>query len=152
MHLPFLSTPFLLAVLVSGVAATPAHGPQEAIDRGAADRAEGQALFLTHCATCHGANARGDGPVASSLRVSPGDLTQFAKRNGGTFPSAKVYRVIEGRDVGAHGSIEMPVWGHIFRVTPPDAPTSVKARIDALVEYLESIQERSGHEDLARHR
>jgi mono/diheme cytochrome c family protein len=116
-------------------------------------RPDGRALFLEHCASCHGATARGDGPVASSLRDFPGDLTQFAKRNGGLFPSAKVLRIIEGRDVGAHGSGEMPVWGHVFRRMPSDTSDgSATERIEAIVRYLESIQERAGHEDPAGRR
>jgi mono/diheme cytochrome c family protein len=111
---------------------------------------DGRALFLEHCASCHGASARGDGPVASSLRNFPGDLTQFAKRNGGVFPSARVHRIIEGRDVGAHGSGEMPVWGHVFRRPPSGTSDGSPAeRIDAIVRYLESIQERDGHDDAA---
>lgn len=35
----------------------------------------GGALFRTDCAGCHGADARGNGPLAKSLPVSPGDLT-----------------------------------------------------------------------------
>ncbi|HEY1335517.1 MAG TPA: cytochrome c [Myxococcaceae bacterium] len=35
----------------------------------------GQALFLTHCAVCHGPNGRGDGPAASGLVQRPADLT-----------------------------------------------------------------------------
>jgi mono/diheme cytochrome c family protein len=113
-------------------------------------RANGRALFLEHCASCHGASGRGDGPVASSLRDFPGDLTQFAKRNGGVFPSAKVLRIIEGRDVGAHGSGEMPVWGHVFRTMPSETSDgSATARIEAIVRYLESIQERAGNDDPA---
>jgi mono/diheme cytochrome c family protein len=114
---------------------------------------DGRALFLEHCASCHGTTARGDGPVASSLRDFPGDLTQFAKRNGGVFPSARVLRIIEGRDVGAHGSGEMPVWGHVFRRMPSDTSDgSATERIEAIVRYLESIQERAGHENPAGHR
>jgi mono/diheme cytochrome c family protein len=111
-------------------------------------RANGRALFLEHCASCHGASGRGDGPVASSLRHFPSDLTQFAKRNGGVFPSAKVHRIIEGRDVGAHGSGEMPVWGHVFRTMPSETSDgSAAERIEAIVLYLESIQERAGNDD-----
>ncbi|MDR3537352.1 MAG: CopD family protein [Acetobacteraceae bacterium] len=35
--------------------------------------AQGQALFATHCASCHGAT--GDGPAAAGLRDHPADLT-----------------------------------------------------------------------------
>jgi mono/diheme cytochrome c family protein len=129
--------------LPSAVLAQSQAGPRAPLAR-----TDGRALFLEHCASCHGATARGDGPVASSLRDFPGDLTQFAKRNGGVFPSAKVLRIVEGRDVGAHGSGEMPVWGHVFRTTPSaTADGSATERIDAIVRYLESIQERAGDED-----
>jgi len=37
--------------------------------------AQGEALFPTHCAACHGADGRGDGPNAKSLPEPPADLT-----------------------------------------------------------------------------
>jgi copper resistance protein D len=37
--------------------------------------AAGQELFAEHCASCHGANGRGDGPVAANLPKPPADLT-----------------------------------------------------------------------------
>lgn len=106
---------------------------------------EGRTLFTTYCASCHGTSARGDGPVASSLRVRPTDLTQFAAKNGGVFPAARTGRIIDGRDVGAHGNPDMPVWGRVFRSSqgPGAADAQTKARVAAIVRYLESIQERS---------
>jgi len=35
----------------------------------------GHNIFLEHCALCHGAQARGDGPAAQSLPIKPADLT-----------------------------------------------------------------------------
>jgi putative copper export protein/mono/diheme cytochrome c family protein len=35
----------------------------------------GEALFAADCTSCHGADARGDGPAAKSLPVPPADLT-----------------------------------------------------------------------------
>jgi putative copper resistance protein D len=35
----------------------------------------GQALYQTHCASCHGAGGHGDGPAAAGLRPRPADLT-----------------------------------------------------------------------------
>ena len=104
---------------------------------------DGRLLFTTNCASCHGTSARGDGPVASALRVPPTDLTKLAAGNGNVFPSAKAHRIIDGRDVGPHGNPDMPVWGTAFKRSP-DGPTEaeVKARIGAIVRYLESIQER----------
>ena len=68
---------------------------------------------------------------------------QYTRRNGGMFPGERVYRIIDGRDVPSHGDREMPVWGDVFRMTPSSsAIAGVKARIDAVVRYLEGIQER----------
>lgn len=110
----------------------------------AAANALGSRLFRTHCATCHGVDGRGAGPMANQLRRTPPDLTQFAARNGGVFPSERVHRIIDGRDVPSHGIGEMPVWGDVFRNTKEAATEAlVKARIDAIVRYLEAIQARS---------
>jgi mono/diheme cytochrome c family protein len=102
----------------------------------------GSRLFRTYCASCHGTDARGSGPMADHLRNMPPDLTQFTKRNGGVFPSERVYRIVDGRDVGSHGDREMPVWGDAFRVPGGPGAAVVKARIDAIVRYLAGIQER----------
>jgi mono/diheme cytochrome c family protein len=103
----------------------------------------GAQLFRTHCATCHGTHGRGDGPVADQLRRMPPDLTKYTARNGGVFPSERVYRIIDGRDVRSHGDREMPVWGDAFRISPNGmTAASVKARVEAIVRYLRSIQER----------
>ena len=103
----------------------------------------GSRLFRTHCATCHGVNGLGTGPMADQLRRTPSDLTQYAARNGGLFPSEKVRRIIDGRDVPSHGIGDMPVWGDVFRKTDDATETEVKARIDAIVRYLAAIQARS---------
>jgi mono/diheme cytochrome c family protein len=103
----------------------------------------GSQLFRTYCASCHGTNARGDGPLAAQLRRTPPDLTQYTRNNGGMFPSERVYRIIEGRDIPSHGDREMPVWGDVFKLAPDtQGAGGVSARIDAVVRYLESIQER----------
>lgn len=39
------------------------------------------------------------------------DVTTYAARNGGVCPSERLRRIIDGRDVPAHGEPEMPVWG-----------------------------------------
>ena len=48
--------------------ASPTAFAATSIDRGAA-------LFAENCASCHGADGRGDGPAAASLPVPPADLT-----------------------------------------------------------------------------
>jgi mono/diheme cytochrome c family protein len=103
----------------------------------------GSRLFRTYCSSCHGASGRGDGPMALQLRRMPPDLTQFTRRNGGVFPSEQLYRIVDGRDVLSHGDREMPVWGDAFRLAfAGPGPDVIKARIDAIVRYLEGIQER----------
>ncbi len=93
---------------------------------------------------CHGLAARGDGPLAEQLKKRPPDLTQFAKQNGGKFPAEMVYKIIDGRQgVSGHGGKDMPIWGEAFKATHDGfSEDSVKKRIDALVEFLESLQER----------
>ena len=36
----------------------------------------GKTLFAQNCAACHGAQARGDGPIAKTLPIPPADLTE----------------------------------------------------------------------------
>lgn len=103
----------------------------------------GAQLFRTHCSSCHGASGSGNGPVAGQLRRTPPDLTQYAARNRGVFPRDQVYRIIEGRGVASHGNQEMPVWGDAFMSAGARSPDEVRERIDAVVRYLERIQNRT---------
>jgi mono/diheme cytochrome c family protein len=105
----------------------------------------GAQVFKTYCASCHGMNGRGDGPVAEQLRKAPPDLTRYTERNGGVFPNERLRQIIDGTGVGAHGDREMPVWGDAFRTARGGlTPDAVKARIDAIVRYLGTIQQRTG--------
>jgi mono/diheme cytochrome c family protein len=106
---------------------------------------QGSDVFITYCASCHGTSGRGDGPAAQELRRLPADLTQVAKRNGNVFDDARIHTIVDGRTVKAHGTMEMPVWGDAFRFREGLTDAAIKARIDALVRYLESIQERATH-------
>lgn len=105
-------------------------------------RTGGSSLFRTYCAACHGAEAKGDGSIASSLRVAPPDLTLLAKRAKGTFPEEEVHRIIDGRKpVKGHGGPDMPVWGDAFKAsTEGYSEEKVKEKIEALVDFLKSIQ------------
>jgi mono/diheme cytochrome c family protein len=110
----------------------------------AESRVSGKSVFTTYCASCHGESGRGNGAVAVFLRRRPADLTHIAIRNKGTFPSDRVFAMIDGRQVvKVHGDSQMPVWGDAFAKSATDSDArAVKAKIDSLVEYLESIQER----------
>ena len=106
---------------------------------------DGGQLFRDHCATCHGTRGRGDGPISVALRKPPADLTKFATMNGGVFPSERLRRIIDGRDVPSHGDRSMPVWGVSLRTSRDGGGyDSVEARIDTLVRYIQSLQQRQG--------
>lgn len=102
----------------------------------------GSAVYKTYCAVCHGAEAKGDGPLAKSLRHAPPDLTLIARRDGGKFDPVRVHRMIDGRDpVKDHGGPDMPVWGDAFkRSSEGYSDKAVKERIAALVDHLKSLQ------------
>jgi mono/diheme cytochrome c family protein len=109
----------------------------------------GAADFQTYCAACHGVGARGDGTVAEFLTIPAADLTQLKKKNSGIFPKERVAEVIDGRaDVKVHGPRDMPVWGDWFETEAAnegmdmeEREAVVSARINALLAWLETIQE-----------
>ena len=103
----------------------------------------GSTLYRSYCASCHGTSAKGDGPLAANLRTAPSDLTRLAKRNHGKFDAEKVRRAIDGRDAREiHGGTDMPVWGDAFkRAGEGYDETKVKERINALVDYIATLQE-----------
>lgn len=112
------------------------------------DAMTGAALYQTHCAVCHGAEARGDGPMAPVLLVQPADLTALVARHGGVFPLERVAARIDGRDpLVSHGS-DMPVYGRFFEEGPDVAlrtesgqPLLTSQPIADLVAWLRTIQE-----------
>jgi mono/diheme cytochrome c family protein len=101
----------------------------------------GKKDYQSSCAACHGLDAKGNGPVSKELKSRPADLTVLAKNNNGVFPYDGVYQMIDGRNmtVASHGTREMPIWG--YRFGPPQA-FRFKNRILAVINYLQSIQER----------
>lgn len=104
----------------------------------------GPSLYKTYCASCHGVDGKGNGPVASSLKVEVPDLTRIAARHGGQFPAAQIRKIIDGRTTRPpHGPRDMPVWGDAFRITGGDDVEAQKRAtelIELLTEYLRSIQ------------
>lgn len=102
---------------------------------------QGPNLYRAYCASCHGTDAKGGGPMAGSLRVSPPDLTRISSRNGGTFPFARVSRIISGEEPlpRGHGTHEMPVWGPVFSQVDADRDLG-RVRIDNLARYLQQLQ------------
>ena len=104
--------------------------------------ARGEESFMRNCASCHGTQAIGDGPVAATLKVEPANLTQLSKKEGGEFPFWRVHRSVDGRlELPGHGTREMPIWGFVFRQSYLDTEAQVRDRILDLVYYIESVQE-----------
>jgi mono/diheme cytochrome c family protein len=108
----------------------------------------GRGDFMTYCSACHGVSGIGDGTVAEFLTLPAANLTQMSLKNGGIFPRQRAIEVIDGRaQVSVHGERNMPVWGDWFKFEADadggdaKAEKIVRERIDALVTYLESIQQ-----------
>ena len=111
---------------------------QAAADKEAA--AKGQITYVRYCVSCHGKEARGDGPLAADLRVPVPDLTLLAARSGGTYPYDRVVRIVtKGSEARGHGTDDMPAWGTAFNRTEGTG-TAVDDAIRNLAHYLWSKQ------------
>jgi len=134
----------LLGMAVFFIATTAAAGEAQLVDvtpTFVPPSMAGRDIFRYYCATCHGRDGRGNGPVAAELKAKPANLTGLAAENAGRFPLERVKAfVTHGRPgAPAHGSSEMPVWGPIFQsLDPSDA--IAQARIESVVAYINSIQ------------
>lgn len=108
----------------------------------------GKGSFDRYCASCHGVDGKGDGPLANLLNQKPTDLTLLAKKNNGNFPAQRVARIIDGREeIAIHGPRDMPVWGQRFGQAEEAAgqqtsQTAIREQIQLLLEYLEKIQQK----------
>ena len=124
---------------LAALTSAPVHAgtAQEAV------KIDGRELFNTYCASCHGVSGVGNGPAAASMRRTPPDITGLASANGGVFPVERVRRIVDGREVEAHGDRDMPVWGDAFKaLRGARSEEDVRARIGAILDYLASIQRR----------
>ena len=113
----------------------------------AQEPSDGRATYVRFCSSCHGPEARGNGPMGPSLTLMPKDLTQLAAENGGVFPTFDVIAKIDGSDpLMSHGS-PMPVYGDFFtgkgvamKVESGQLVMTSQPIVD-LVGYLQGIQE-----------
>jgi mono/diheme cytochrome c family protein len=118
----------------------------------------GKAEYHSSCASCHGIDGKGNGPVGADLKVPPSDLTVLARKNNGVLLFNSVYEIIDGRKaVIAHGTRDMPIWGDRYAPEPSKAviprpsenmlslfydPEAIaRMRILAVIDYLNRIQE-----------
>ncbi|MBI5897999.1 MAG: c-type cytochrome [Rhodocyclales bacterium] len=112
----------------------------------------GKREYMSNCVVCHGQGGKGDGSYADLLKRPASDLTVLKKNNGGVFPFERVYAQIDGREaVKGHGDRDMPVWGSDYSASkakaaeyyvdvPYDTEMYVRARILALIDYLNRLQ------------
>ena len=112
----------------------------------AQDAEKGGELYRHHCATCHGIDATGQGPMAGVLVIQPTDLTMLQEGDN-EFPTERVVARIDGRDPPvSHGS-PMPVYGFFFEgrdqavKAPSGQPILTSQPIVDLLAYLESLQD-----------
>ncbi len=106
---------------------------------------DGQELYVSACAPCHGVDGSGDGPVAAALKQPPRDLTRLSERNGGVFPRQFFIDTATGEhNFAAHGTREMPVWSQRFGTGGSGAPgvagVYARQRLEMLADYVASIQ------------
>ena len=132
-------------VFVAGALACNGAPSDRARDEELARVEAGAQLFAGYCASCHGSDARGQGPVAAMLKLPPADLTRIAARRDGRFDAAEVAAFIDGRvDVTAHGRREMPVWGRGFddrnENLMSDETLLSPGMIFAITAWLKSVQ------------
>jgi mono/diheme cytochrome c family protein len=135
-----------IAIAVAGLLISRAQESTTTVKREAAPMtspASGKEMFVSYCASCHGKDAKGDGPAANALKQLPADLTTLAKRNGGKYPTDRVTTILRGQaKLMAHGDQEMPVWGPVFWRMSQGREEQVQMRIANLNRYLESLQEK----------
>ena len=138
----FTRTMALVAVALFGLSATAlAQDPRkEGWNFGAGE-------YQARCASCHGADGKGGGPAAKQAKLTVPDLTTYARRNGGKFPSELAWQKIDGRPVSWDTKSQMPVWGQTFRhemtgapYPPKDPETYVAAEIMAILEHVKTLQ------------
>ena len=100
---------------------------------------EGKDSFAAYCAVCHGADGKGGGPAVPALKVPVPDLTTMAKRHG-KYDEVAVQNQIRGTSKmpPAHGSVEMPIWGPLFKSQGSDHAALLRVR--NLAAYVGTIQ------------
>ncbi len=109
------------------------------------DVADGHRYFLRYCASCHGLDGLGDGPVAKSLSTPPTSLRKLGDKYGMPLPAHRIAQLIDGRDsTRAHGTPEMPVWGErLYELGHGEkGEYGIGEVIDKIIAYLGTIQDR----------
>lgn len=107
---------------------------------------QGKELYRQYCSACHGLDANGQGPLATVLTPPPPNLTLLGDKYGFPLPKARLAEFIDGRrEVRAHGSSDMPVWGRRMVDGPPSSGSEAQTTgtLRLILDYLESVQMRA---------
>jgi mono/diheme cytochrome c family protein len=122
-----------LVILVPFLSVTALAGERE----GLRAIGQGKALFLAHCASCHGSDGRG---LTAAVAGPPTpDLTRIEARDG-RFDPVHVAWHVDGRQAGDRKRC-MPVWGAVFARGWPRGEAWATAQVWKLTRYLDFIQE-----------
>lgn len=97
-------------------APAPSAGPQSA-----------EALYKQYCASCHGADGKGNGPAAAALPVKPADHTNAAVMS--KISDAELFKAIKEGGQAVGKSPAMPPWGGTLQ----------EEQIRALVAYVRGL-------------
>ncbi len=91
---------------------------------------EGRRLYVSYCLLCHGADGKGDGPLAKAMKISPADLTTTVRSRSDTILTKIITgegrQTITGRDRHNLLSEAMPEWNEVFN----------ESQVKALIAYL----------------
>ncbi len=108
----------------------------------------GKEEYLNSCASCHGVEGGGDGPLAEFLISPVPGLRGLSAANDGKFPMLDVIHTIDGRQGTRGHGFPMPVWGKQFAIDADveglgayGTEATVRGRILSIAYFLESIQE-----------
>jgi len=117
------------AVLLAGLFAAASTSPDEKAKTQQHDPGRliqslnGPEIYRAHCATCHGVEGKGDGPVAPALTTKMPDLSTISQRSGGVFPVGRVRKIILGDEIIA---------GHVPAKCPFGGRYSTRSRKTAI--------------------
>jgi mono/diheme cytochrome c family protein len=102
---------------------------------------DGKAMYGNYCAPCHGVDGKGNGPMSSSLKRTPTNLTLLSKNNHGVYPESHVVGVLgHGATASGHNKSGMPEWAETLGNIDQNNKLDVPLRISNLSKYLQTIQ------------
>lgn len=103
---------------------------------GPASQPTSKDMIINDCASCHGVDGSGNGPLAAELKVAPTNLRLLKQSNDGDFPLLDVQRSIDGRGTArTHGLPDMPIWGRRW-ILEGLKDAERKARVISITSYI----------------